>query len=297
MVISTYSIDRSSYVLACIKSLEKQVLLPNEIFLVLDPDENLIEFYKSRVPRDVKIIVSEGYGLSNARNTGVKIATGEIITFIDDDAVAEKNWLKNLVINYDNPHVVGVGGHIRPLWENGRPFWFPEELDWIIGCSYKGFPDSKTFIRNPIGCNMSFKKQIFKRVGYFRNTIGRVGKMLIGSEEMEFSLRILEKIPRAKIIYDPSAIVYHMVSKNRTNLKYLIKRSFFEGVSKALISDCISNPSKVLSTEYNYLRHLLTVAIPYRLKRFYNLESFSQLLTLMLSVSFVLVGYFVGKFK
>lgn len=296
VVVSVYSKDRYGYLLDCLNSLRMQSVKPFEIIVVLDPVQDLVNFYKSRLDGDIKIIVSNGFGLSNARNAGVKAANGEIVAFIDDDAFASKDWLENLVKNYDNPCVAGVGGLVKPIWESNRPIWFPEELDWIVGCSYKGLPKRKTNVRNPIGCNMSFRKSVFEEVGYFRADIGRLGKKPVAGEEAEFSLRILEKIPRAKIVYDPLAVVYHKVSESRANLKYLLKRSFYEGLSKALISNYKSNPLRALSAEDRYLKYLVKVAIPSRLKRIYKLECMGQSLALLLSISSVWSGYFTGKF-
>lgn len=291
VIISTYSIDRTNYIMSCIESLKRQTLLPKEIILVLDPNEILIDFYKSRVPNDVKIVISEEYGLSKARNAGVRNAEGEVVAFIDDDAVAGKDWLENMVKNYDDPRVVGVGGLIKPMWGSGRPKWFPEELDWVVGCSYKGLPECKTDVRNPIGCNMSFRKSVFEKVGYFKANIGRFGKKLLAGEEAELSIRIREKIPKSKIVYDPSVVVYHMVHNSRTNLRYLLRRSFYEGVSKAFVTSSKSNPLEALSTEDRYLRYLLKVAIPLRLKRIYKLENICHLLLIFVSVCMVLVGF------
>jgi glycosyltransferase involved in cell wall biosynthesis len=231
VIISTFSIKRERYIISCINSLRKQIMSPDEIILVLDPEVDLIEFYKSRLPSDVKIIVSDGFGLSNARNAGLKNAKGEIVAFIDDDAEADERWLESLVKNYEDPYVVGVGGPVKPLWENGRPAWFPEELDWIVGCTYKGLPEYRTIIRNPIGCNMSFRREVFKKVGFFKTEIGRIGKKLLAGEEAEFSLRIKDKIPDSKIIFEPAAIVYHRVDKHKMKLGYLLERSFYEGFS------------------------------------------------------------------
>jgi GT2 family glycosyltransferase len=291
VIISTYSKNNLDLVLDCLESLKKQSLKPEETILVLDPYPDLVEFFRSRVPTTgLKIVVSNECGLSNARNAGIKSAAGEIVVFIDDDAVAAADWLKNLAKSYNDPNVVGVGGLIKPLWENGYPAWFPEELNWIVGCSYKGLPESKSYVRNPIGCNMSFRKAVFERVGYFRSDLGRFGKMLLAGEEPELSLRILNAIPNAKIVYDPAAIVYHRVRKNRARLDYLFRRSFFEGLSKALII----NQSKS-SVENQYLKYLIAEAIPARLKRVYKLQSFSQLIVLLFSTTAVFIGFALGK--
>jgi len=294
VVISTYSRDRLRYLLDCIVSLKKQSLKPDEIILVLDPCPDLVEFYESKLFEDARVVVSQRRGLSNARNAGVRSAKGEIVSFIDDDAVADENWLENLVKNYEDTNVVGVGGLIKPLWEDGYPTWFPEELNWIVGCSYKGLPERKASVRNPIGCNMSFRRTVFERVGYFRSDIGRFGKKLLASEETELSMRVLSKIQNSKIIYEPSAIVHHKVNKRRGSLKYVWVRSFYEGLSKAIIS-YKSSPSKKLSTEVSYLKYLLSVAIPFRCKRIYKFEELSKLLTLLISLFAVVTGFVTGK--
>jgi len=295
VVISTYSKDRLGYLSDCIRSLKKQSLKPHEIILVLDPDPDLVEFYESRLTEDVKVITSQKRGLSNARNAGVRSAKGEIIAFVDDDAIADGDWLENLVRNYEDPNVVGVGGLIKPWWQDGYPPWFPEELNWIVGCSYKGLPERKACIRNPIGCNMSFRKNVFQEVGYFRSDIGRFGKKLLAGEEPELSMRILESIPNSKIIYEPFAVVHHRVDKKRKSLKYLWERSFYEGVSKALIRNPRKGFSSALSTEDEYLKYLLRNAIPSRLRRIYNFESSCQLVVLLFSLSAVFVGFFSGR--
>jgi len=297
VVVSAYSKSQLDHVLKCVDSLRKQVLMPKEILLVLDNDQGLVDFYSARVPSNVKIIVSRGHGLSEARNAGARNAHSPIIAFIDDDAIAEKDWLENLMENYNDPSVVGVGGLVKPLWENKRPAWFPEELDWIIGCSYKGLPRHKVRIRNPIGCNMSFRKTVFETVGYFRSDIGRFGKRLLSGEEAEISIRILEKSPYSKIMYDPSAVVYHRVQKNRMSIKYLLERSFNEGVSKALITSRQPKSLRMLSTEDQYLGSLLRISIPSMLGEIFRFENLASLTVLVLSTCAVFAGFSLARIE
>jgi glycosyltransferase involved in cell wall biosynthesis len=291
VVVSTYSKDRLSYLLDCIESLRNQSFKPVEVVLVLDPVPDLVEFYKSRLSEDAKIVVSENCGLSNARNAGIRSARSEIIAFVDDDAVADVNWLENLVKNYEDPMVVGVGGVIRPLWESGSPAWFPEELNWVIGCSYKGLPENRAYVRNPIGCNMSFRRDVFNLVGYFRSDVGRFGKKLLAGEEADFSIRVYKRISGAKIVFEPNAVVYHRINKNRLSLRYLLNRAFCEGLSKGLISDSQRLSSSVLSAEDQYLKYLLRVAVPSRLRRFYKMDGMCQLMLLLFSTIAVFVGF------
>ena len=298
VVISTYSKALKDQVLDCIYSLQNQTFLPNEILLILDHDPDLIRFFRSIVPKEVKILSSNGFGLSNARNAGVRYSKSEIIAFIDDDAVADRNWLKNIFRNYSEPKVAGVGGLVVPLYEESKSFdWFPEELNWIIGCSYKGLSNKWEAVRNPIGCNMSFRSSVFEKVGYFKNDVGRLGKVLLDGEEPEFCNRVHLKLPDAKIMNDPSAVVLHKVSSKRMTFKYLWKRSFYQGYSKALINDTFVSTSLPLDKERNYLNFLATSSVLSRLKRFYRLKDLSQLTTLFISSLLVLFGFVVGKVR
>src|SRR5205085_69247 len=76
---------------------------------------------------------------------------------------------------YANLEVIGVGGTVEPLWLHGRPPWFPPEFDWVVGCTYCGMPEVAGPVRNLIGCNMSFRREVFEGVGGFRSGIGRIG--------------------------------------------------------------------------------------------------------------------------
>lgn len=240
----------------CIDSLKKQSLPPKEIIVVLDPDEFLIEYYKKRLNYDVQIVISDTFGLSAARNVGIKTSSSEFIAFIDDDAVADCNWLKVMISNFTVSSIIGVGGCIVPVWPNEPPNWFPEALFWIIGCSYKGLPTKKSPIRNPIGCNMAFRRSIFEKVGYFKTNTGRIGNKLIGHDDTEFGIRATNILSGTEIVYDPDAVVYHHVSQNRVTINYILKRSYAEGLSKAMM---IKYQNKAtLRTEKSYLRSLFS---------------------------------------
>jgi glycosyltransferase involved in cell wall biosynthesis len=289
VIVSTYSRKRSNSVLECIESLRKQTLKPAGIVLVVE-SRDLAAFYLSNLD-DIEIALTHKRGLSNARNVGVTKASGDIVAFIDDDAVADRKWLETLVKNYNDSEVVSVGGLVEPVWECGRPSWFPEELDWVVGCSYKGLPERRSYVRNPLGCNMSFRRYVFEQAGFFEDYLGRFGNKLLDAEETEFSLRVLRKLPTSKIIYDPSAIVYHKVSRDRETIRYLAKRSFYQGLSKGLLQRSEIGSSQALSLERRYLKHLLREGVIVRLKQAHKKGRLSQLATLFLSIPLVGAGY------
>src|SRR6185312_4625824 len=142
----------------------------------------------------------------------------------DDDATAEPDWLDQLAAGYADPRVCGVGGAIVPAWSVDRPHWFPAEFDWVVGCTYRGMPRVAGPIRNLIGANMSFRREIFDAVGGFRSGSGRGGTLPVGCEETEFCIRVLQRFPEAKLLYEPRARIFHQVPSHRGTWSYYVRR-------------------------------------------------------------------------
>ena len=295
MIVSVYSINRANEVVNCIESLKKQTLLPKEIVVVLDPDETLVSYYKKRLDLSVKLVVSDAFGLSAARNKGIKSSDSELIAFIDDDAVADSNWLFKIVEAFNDPSVLGVSGEIKPFWIDEIPVWLPRDLNWIIGCSYNELPVKKGPVRNPFGCNMSFRRNVFNTVGYFNTHVGRIGNNLLGHEDTELAVRARRKFPQMNIIYDPEAFVYHIIPKHRATISYLVRRSFHEGYSKFYFVKQLKNNKDVLTEESTYLNTVISKRIPKMLTGSNMPNSIFQVIALSISTVCVLFGYASGK--
>jgi glycosyltransferase involved in cell wall biosynthesis len=304
VVICTYGLDRIDNLRDAVESISDQAYNDFEILLVADNDKKLLtQLSEVFNQSDVKLVVSDQKGLSNARNLGVKHSLGDIVAFLDDDAIAEKEWLSQIAKNYLNDsNVLGVGGLIRSSWEGQRPNWFPEELDWIVGCTYAGHPEERCEVRNIIGCNMSFRKEVFDRIGLFNSSIGRVGRKLLAGEEMELCTRISSTYPNGRIIYDPSIVVYHKVHKHRQSFSYMLKRSYNEGLSKSMISMLKRNDTSenVLSTENSYSKYIMCVSLPKRVKGIFKTGKASknsavQIAALVFAMTSVVLGYAVGR--
>src|SRR5437867_1916674 len=205
VIVCAYSNERLPQLKETIASLQKQTYPPSEIVLIIDHNPELQGRLERLTGATLRIAPNRGErGLANARNTGIALAEGEVLAFIDDDAAAESRWLEELVACYQDPDVIGAGGRIEPVWEGGRkPTWLPEEFLWTIGCSYRGMAEGS--IRNMIGCNMSFRSSVFEEVGPFNPDIGRLGSQPLGCEETEICIRALERWPGKKILYAPEA--------------------------------------------------------------------------------------------
>lgn len=256
VVICAYTRDRLEVLSEAIDSLRAQTLSPHEIVLVIDHAPELLEEVRERWP-DLKIVSNrEKQGLSGARNTGVAEASGEVVAFLDDDAIAAPDWLQRLAAAYEDPKVLGVGGTVRPRWVEGKPGWFPPEFDWVVGCSHSGMPQQLQPVRNLVGANMSFRREPLLEVGGFSHDLGRVGTLPVGCEETDLSIRVHQRWPEAEILYDPAAAVEHVVPPARGSVRYFIDRCRAEGRSKAVLTGMVGSEDS-LSSERSYVRRTL----------------------------------------
>ncbi|HEX9014593.1 MAG TPA: glycosyltransferase family 2 protein [Chloroflexota bacterium] len=254
VVVRTYTDARWDYLVRCISSIEAQSRVPDEIVVVVDHNEPLYERVKKRFPTAAVVQNDEPAGSSGAWNSGIAAASGDLLAFIDDDATAAPDWLEQLLEGYDDPAVVGVGGQIAPVWEDGRPGWFPEEFNWVVGSSYRGLSEGESRVRNLIGCNMSFRRRVFDAAGGFlgaESGIGHNGGSPIGCDETEFCIRVGQRWPKAIMLYRPQARVYHSVPARRATWQYFLARCQFEGRSKARVARLVGSQAG-LETERAY---------------------------------------------
>jgi GT2 family glycosyltransferase len=236
VVICVYTEERWDDFLSAVDSVKQQSKSPRDIVVVVDHNARMLERIRGHVTGVVVVKNDELRGLSGSRNCGMQAARGNVVAFLDDDAVAAPHWLRELASGCEDPAVMGVGGLIEPMWSDGRPGWFPEEFDWVVGCTYRGMPSTTTHVRNFIGCNMSFRREVFEAIGGFRNNIGRVGKRPLGCEETELCIRALQYWPQKVLMYKPSAQVYHRVPVSRAQRHYFLSRCYAEGLSKATVA-------------------------------------------------------------
>jgi glycosyltransferase involved in cell wall biosynthesis len=272
VVICVYTDKRWFDIVAAVESVAAQDVAAAETIVVVDHNDALLE-RASRTfgPRGVRVLPSvHRQGLSGARNTAVEAATGEIIVFLDDDAAARPGWLRALLTPYADPAVIGVGGIAHPRWPERRPVMLPGyapdnrdatgELDWVVGCTYTGQPTTAAEMRNLMGCNMSLRAEVFKRVGGFAEDIGRIGKNPLGCEETELCIRATQAYKKdgrpARILFEPRAAVDHRVSEDRVHWEYLRRRSWAEGLSKAAVAGLVGSDD-ALSTERGYVAGVL----------------------------------------
>ncbi len=121
----------------------------------------------------------------------------------------------------------------------------------MVGCSYRGLPEHRAPVRNLIGCNMSFRRQVFAQVGGFEERLGRVAGRPLGCEETEFCIRLGRENGGHTVVYDPEAAVRHHVPRERTTWRYFLSRCYHEGISKAQVAR-LAGSERGLASERTY---------------------------------------------
>lgn len=272
VVICAFTEKRWDDVHAAVASVRAQEYAPEEIVLVIDHNPALYERLKASLPDVLVVENREDRGLSGGKNTGVAVANGDVVAFLDDDAVAAPGWLRAFSRHYADPYVAGVGGMTLPMWPGStpssellfepvptstgtRPRWFPEEFDWTVGCTYRGLEAGP--VRNLMGGNASFRREVFPIAGGFASGIGRgIHRRPFGCEETEFCIRLRQRSPESELLLDDEAIIWHRVPTERARFPYFRERCYAEGLSKALVTRSVGTQDGLASERAHALRTL-----------------------------------------
>lgn len=236
-----------------------------KVLLVVDHNDELFARASELEDPVVQVVANaRRRGLSGARNTVIETLDTDLVVFLDDDATPEPGWLETLLAPFDDDSVMVTGGAASPRWPAGgeRPVSLPAargqrgELDWVVGCSYRGMPTTLAPIRNVMGCSMAFRSEVFAVAGLFGEDLGRVGKVPYGCEETELCIRAVAARPGGRILFEPRSVVRHSVSPDRLRWNYLWRRSYAEGISKAAVTERTSR-ERALSSELSYTTRVL----------------------------------------
>jgi len=196
VVVCTYTMDRYDVFSEAVESVLAQTYDPVEVVLVIDGNPEVYERVAEEFGDRESVIVhnnGENRGISFSRTKGAELASGEIVAFIDDDGVAEPDWIEHHVGAYEQTDAVAVGGYVAPEWVVEKPAFFPEEFYWLVGCTERGFAEDGEEIRNGYGSNVSYRRSVFLDVGGYDVNTGRKGDRHIQAHEAPVGIRIREQ--------------------------------------------------------------------------------------------------------
>ena len=206
----------------CLKAVFAQSLKPYEVIVVDGHSTDGTVDKARKFP--VKILYENSNSIAQGRQIGIENAEGEYVAFTDADCIVDKDWLANLLKEFDDG-IIGVGGGIKNV---GHGFW--EEsiylaMDTFIGSAntIQGrFLKRKRFVSSISACNSMYRKRDILGIGGFNTS-------LPGGEELELNKR-LSKV--GKLRYTPQAVVIH---HHDWTLREFAKKMFRYGKERGMI--------------------------------------------------------------
>jgi glycosyltransferase involved in cell wall biosynthesis len=290
VAISTFRLSYFEWVATLLRSLQNQTLTPAEVIVVVNESkryyEKLSEFAKSKIHEerlDVNIILNPiEKGIAHSRNIALRSTRSPYIAYTDDDAFPDRCWLEELAFALGSSEKVAAAtGPVELRCEPGAQniaSSFPRELYWVVGCTSLNSPQIIR-VRNGFGSNLALKRDVALQYGGFNEAFGYGKRELMVGEEPEFGAKLAQA--NYVTLWNPKAIVYHRVSRERLRTKNIVTRSFVEGKTKAVLVR--SYGTSILEPEKYYMKSLV--------QRLIRSQSFRSSMLILLSTIAVFTGY------
>jgi glycosyltransferase involved in cell wall biosynthesis len=240
IIVATHSPERLRDLQGLLDSLRAQTYPHVETIVVVEHAKHakdlcgqIASYAATRDINGLQVLCNDGSpGLSSNRNLGVRHASGNIIAFIDDDAIAFPDWASEIAQTFsENGGVIGVTGPALPKWEESDLAWLPEECYWLVSCTAYAKWNELRETRGAWGMNMAFRREAFSLAGPFSTATGytEAGKRYqLVPEDLEFSLRV-RRLSGQRIVYNPRVGVWHRVHPSRLSWRFVAVRSFGVG--------------------------------------------------------------------
>jgi GT2 family glycosyltransferase len=225
VVVSTY--NRADRLPAAITSLLTQVGAVGYEVIVVDNNSSddtaeVVRQIAARAGGLVRYSFEPRQGLSHGRNTGIALARAPIVAFTDDDVRVSSDWIVQLKRAFDeHPDAGYVGGRVLPEWTAPPPPWLTN-AHWAPLALQDYGPAVQISGRERavclVGANLAFRKGVFKRVGMFSASLGRVKDGIGSTEDHDMQLRAW----RAGVhgVYVPAVVVTAEVTADRLEKRY-----------------------------------------------------------------------------
>ena len=238
VIICTY--NREKYIAALLESIAANDLPKSDYEIVLvdnnctDNTHSVCEAFSS-VHSDIRFryVKETEQGLSAARNRGIKEAKGDILVYVDDDALVDSHYLRDYAEWFAaHPQTMACGGPIIPLYETQEPQWMTPYTKALLtawmdyGDKVRVYPKG----RYPGGGNAAYRKEVFDQVGLFNTNLGRKGGNLMGSEEKD----IFDKMHALsmQVLYLPTPVLHHIIPQTKLESDYFNRLTRQIGISE-----------------------------------------------------------------
>ncbi|MBU0765560.1 MAG: glycosyltransferase [Bacteroidetes bacterium] len=227
VVICSY--NREKFILDALNSLAAQSIDKNDFEIVVinnnstDHTEAICRKFGADHPYlnyiyDIETV----QGLSSARNRGIAVSSGNYIAFIDDDALAERDYAANIISAFEKyPQYDAVGGKVLPIYPNDKePAWMSHHIQGVVSKVDMGDKFMEFRKKYPVGCNMAFRKEVFEELGGFNTDL------LLRNDDKFIFLKL--KRNNKRTLYVPDAVVHHNIDA------YRLEHGFIRNLSKLI---------------------------------------------------------------
>lgn len=239
VIICTY--NRERYIYNVLQSIAEGNLSKESYEIVL-VDNNSSDNTKGECDRfmadypEIRLhyCIEPNQGLSYARNCGIRESKGDVLAYVDDDALVNKEYLSTYADFFErNPQAVAAGGPILPEYDGcDEPEWMSHYTRQLVtgklwlGEKEREFPGGAF----PGGGNAAYRKSVFDAIGLFNVELGRKGNSLIGAEEKDLFDKMTTR--GMKFYYLPTAILYHLIPPKKLTQNYFNRLTLGIGQSE-----------------------------------------------------------------
>lgn len=199
----------------------------------IDDTRKVVLNFRNTSPK-IKYVFESIPGVSTAKNSGIKHTKGEYIAFLDDDSIAEKFWVDQIIKHAKKyPDHMIFGGPYNRYSTIKIPNWIPSKFGILDnGEEARQLSMGREWLS---ATNLVIKKEVFTQIGEFDQRLNMTSSNRIYGEETEFQLRAIKN--GINIFYDPSMKVTHLLNPRKLNLFWLLKDSFIRGKNTYLLQN------------------------------------------------------------
>lgn len=259
IIICTY--NREKYIGPLLDSISKNDYPTSDYEIILvdnnctDNTRGVCEQFVATHPEiRLRYVVETEQGLSAARNKGIKEAKGEVIIYVDDDALVDTDYIRIYAEHFAaHPETMAAGGPIEPLYETQEPSWMSPYTKALLtawmnyGDKVREYPNG----RYPGGGNAAYRKTVFDQVGLFNTKLGRKGTALLASEEKDIFDKM--KALGMLVLYLPTPVLHHIIPQAKLEEDYFNRLTLQIGRSERMRTCAISKGK--------YLKRLLSEGV------------------------------------
>ena len=225
-IICTY--NRAKYIGNLLESIAANDL-PKTEYEILLVDNNCTDntreickaFAEAHKDVNFRYTLEPEQGLSAARNRGIQEAKGDILVYIDDDALVDPHYLRDYAEWFSfHPETMACGGPIEPLYESSEPDWMTPYTKALLTAwmNYGDKPREYPKGRFPGGGNAAYRRSIFDQIGFFNTALGRKGGNLMGAEEKDIFDKM--RAQGMQILYLPTPVLHHIIPPSKLESDY-----------------------------------------------------------------------------